>query len=137
MIYRIRNWNGIYEKAQTRKCDEMKWVAIPIRHDGSGFRRVAGHERATDLFAAWILIVQTAAKMPTRGLLYKDGKALTARDLHYRTGFPEEIFTLAFTVLVDSEIGWLERVAGDGITGNSPDVGTADETEAKDAVSKL
>ena len=53
--------------------------------------------------------------MPERGLLYKDGKALTARDLAYRTGFPEEIFSLAFTVLIEPEIGWLETVAGDGI----------------------
>ncbi len=117
MIYRIKDWSLIYEKAQTRKCNEMKWIAIPIKHDGSGFRRVAGHERATDLFAAWILIVQTAAKMPIRGLLYKDGRPLTARDLSFRTGFPEEIFNLAFSVLVDKEIGWLERVAGDGSAG--------------------
>jgi hypothetical protein len=95
----------------------MSWVPFPTKHDGSGFRRVAGHERAADLFAAWVLIVQTAAKMPTRGLLYKDGRALTASDLHFGTGFPEEIFHLAFNVLTNTDIGWLERVAGDAITG--------------------
>ena len=108
----------------------MLWVPIPTKHDGSGFRRVAAHERAAELFAAWILIVQTAAKMPTRGLLYKDGRPLTARDLHYRTGFPEEIFSLAFLVLAEGEIGWLERVAGDEIEGTADSFQESDDADA-------
>jgi len=118
MIYRIKDWNQLYEKAQTRKCTDMKWVPLPVKHDGSGFRRIAGHDRACELFTAWILIVQTAAKMPERGLLFKEGKAITPMDLHYRTGFPEEIFHLAFTVLVEPQIGWLERVAGDALVAD-------------------
>ena len=110
----------------------MLWVPIPTKHDGSGFRRVAAHERAAELFAAWILIVQTAAKMPTRGLLYKDGRALTPRDLHYRTGFPEEIFGLAFLVLTDGEVGWLERVAGDEVPGTAAQLQEQDDAEAED-----
>jgi len=115
MTYRIKDWDKYFEKAESRRCKTMSWVPIPTKHDGSGYRRVAAYHRAGELFAAWILIVETAAKMPTRGLLYKDGKALTPKDLAYRTGFPEDIFNLAFTVLTDSEIGWLEIVAGDEI----------------------
>jgi len=126
MTYRIKDWDKYFEKAESRRCKSMAWVAIPIRHDGSGFRRVAAHERAAELFAAWILIVQTAAKMPTRGVLYKDGKALTARDLHYRTGFPEEIFNLAFTVLVQEEIGWLESDDADAENATENDETRAD-----------
>lgn len=118
MIYRVKDWDRHYEKAESRRCKSMLWVPVSTKHDGSGFRRVAGHHRAGDLFAAWILIVETAAKMPTRGLLYKDGKALTPAELHYRTGFPEDIFALAFHELVEPEIGWLERVAGNGIVND-------------------
>ena len=118
MIYRIRNWDELYEKAQTRRCKSMSWVAIPNRHDGSGYRRIAEHECNCELFTAWILMLEVASKMPQRGLLVKDGRALTETDLAYMTGFPKEIFTVAFTVLVDGEIGWLERIAGDGIQGN-------------------
>jgi hypothetical protein len=118
MMYRIRNWDEYFEKAESRRVKTMSWVPIPTKHDGSGFRRIALHERSVELYCAWMLIVQVAAKMPTRGLLFKDGKALTARDLHYRTGYPEEIFHLAFTVLVENDIGWLERVAGDGTDEN-------------------
>jgi hypothetical protein len=93
----------------------MKWVAIPNKHDGAGYSTVAAHPRNCELFTAWILILEVASKMPTRGVLFKDGKPITARDLAKRTRFPEDIFALAFTILVEPEIGWLERVAGDGI----------------------
>jgi len=118
MMYRIRDWERHYEKAESRRVKTLNWIPIPTRHDGSGFRRVAAHERAPDLFAAWVLIVEVAAKMPTRGRLIKDGKPLTAKDLHYRTGFPEAIFDLAFQTLTAPEIGWLERVTDDGVLEN-------------------
>jgi hypothetical protein len=120
MTYRVTGWNELYEKAQTRKCREMKWVAVPNKLHGSGYRRVAAHERAVEIFAAWILILQVASKMPTRGLLYKDGRSLTDEDLSFMTGYPKEIFTLAFTILTSREIGWLERVAGDEIVPSEP-----------------
>jgi hypothetical protein len=126
MIYRVKDWDKHFEKAESRRCKNMLWVPIPTKHDGSGFRRVASYHRAGEIFAAWILIVETAAKMPIRGLLYKDGKSLTPKDLQYRTGFPEEMFFMAFEVLTEPEIGWLERVAGDEII--------QDEKYAKDRI---
>jgi hypothetical protein len=113
--YRVKNWDQLYEKAQTRKCKEMKWVAVPNKLDGSGYAVVAAHPRNCELFTAWILILEVASKMPTRGLLYKDGKSLGPRELARRTRFPEDIFSLAFNVLVEPDIDWLERVAGDEI----------------------
>jgi len=115
MIYRVKNWDIYFEKSDTRKCKNMKWVALPNKMDGSSFRRIAEHDRKCELFSAWILIIEIASRMPIRGLLYKDGKALTSKDMAYRTGFPEEIFNLAFAVLTEPEIGWLETVAGNEI----------------------
>lgn len=115
MIYRVKDWDQLYEKAQTRKCKDMKWVAVPNKHDGAGYSTVAAHERNCELFTAWILILEVASKMPRRGLLFKDGKPLTARDLAKRTRFPEEIFALALSVLAQPDIDWLERVSGDEI----------------------
>jgi len=43
MIYQIKDWNGLFEKAQTRKCAGMNWVAVPNRHDGTGYATVAAH----------------------------------------------------------------------------------------------
>lgn len=109
--YRIKDWDRHFEKAQTRKCRTMTWVAIPNRQDGSGYRRVMAHKDAVDLFAAWNAILQIASKMPVRGVLYKDGRSLIPEDLAIASGLPEAIFVLAFRVLTDPRIGWIE-VAG-------------------------
>jgi len=109
--FRIKNWNEHFEKAQGRRCARMTWVAIPNKHDGKGFRRIARHDSSTDLFSAWILIIEVASKMPTRGLLADEDGPLTAEDLADMTGFPAAIFHLAFTVLTQPEIGWIERLA--------------------------
>jgi len=110
--YRVKDWDKHFEKAQSRgkRCATMCWVPIPNRHDGAGYAAVATHERASDLFSAWILIVEVASKMQPRGTLKKDGKALSARDLSLRTRFPAEIFELAFSVLTNHDIGWLEII---------------------------
>jgi hypothetical protein len=50
--------------------------------------------------------------MPTRGLLVDEDEPLTPEDLADMTGFPAAIFHLAFTVLTQPNIGWIERVAG-------------------------
>lgn len=127
--YRIKNWNDHFEKSQSRKCAKMAWVALPNKHDGKGYRRVARHERATELFTAWVLIVQVASKMPTRGLLVDEDGALTAADLADMTGFPESIFHLAFTVLTQPNIGWLERVAGSTLPAAGSLVELQDRTQ--------
>ncbi len=114
-MYRIRDWNQLYEKAQTRSCKVMNWVAIPNKHDGAGYATLASHKQACELFTAWILILEVASKMPTRGDLFKDGKPLSASDLAKRTRFPERIFSRAFDTLTLPEIGWLERVDDYGV----------------------
>lgn len=109
IAYRIKNWDKYFEKADTRKCKTMSWVAIPNKHDGASYRQIAAHEYSVEIFAGWILIVQAASKMPVRGLLYKD-RPVTATDLAYRTGFPQRIFELALATLANPQIGWLETV---------------------------
>lgn len=104
----VNHWKEIYEKADNRRCKQMKWVAIPTSHDGNGYGRVAAHKNAVELFCAFVLIVETAAKCPERGKLTdKDGRALTPEDIAYKTRFPKRIFELAFKVLTEPKIGWL------------------------------
>ncbi len=131
MTYRIKNWDMYFEKSDTRKCKNMRWIALPNKHDGKGFRRVAKHERNVELFTAWILILQVASKMPEHGLLVDEDGPLDAHDLSDMTGFPTEIFNMAFTVLTEKRIGWIERVSGihPEASGSHPEVsGLQDKT---------
>jgi hypothetical protein len=111
-MYQVKDYAMHFEKADMRKCTNPRWVALPNKMDGKGYRRVAAHERAVELFCAWVLIVEIASKMPVRGLLADEDGPLDADDLAVMTGFPEAIFALAFVVLCDPKIGWLERVSG-------------------------
>lgn len=111
MAYQIRNWNDHFEVSQSRKAlKRLMWVALPNKHDGKGFRRISLHPDAVEIFCAWVLIVQVASKMKTRGLLVDDDGPLDADDLAVKTGFPSEIFEKAFDVLTETKIGWMEIV---------------------------
>ncbi len=112
LTYRIKNWNETFEKSDTRKCKSMRWAAIPNKHDGKSFRRIAKLPNNTDVFTAWVLIVQLASKMPVRGVLADRDGPLTAEDMADKTGFPEEMFKAALPILAEPRIGWLESCNG-------------------------
>lgn len=109
IAYQIKDWDELFEIAQGRRHKNLRWVAVPNRHDGKGYRRIVKHPRCCEIFTAWILLLQVASKMDTRGLLADRDGPLTAEDLTDKTGFPEEIFELAFKVLTEKKIGWLEK----------------------------
>ena len=114
--YAIADWDEVFEKSQMKRAKTHHWVAMPIKHDGAGFRRICIQPNATDLFSAWVLIVQVAAKCKVRGILLDGGKALEADDLAIKTGFPSSIFESAFEFFTSEKMGWLvltdsERIA--------------------------
>jgi hypothetical protein len=108
-IYRIACWADLYETSETRKYVALRWVPVPNKHDGLGYRRMVSNRERCQLFSAWLLIVQVASKgrPEQRGWLVRDGKPLDAEDLELITGFPAQIFAAAFIFFSDSKIGWL------------------------------
>ena len=109
--FQVKDWDIKFEIAQSRKLKHMQWVAIPNNHRGGGYMALSEHPKAAELFAAFILIVEVASTMKTRGLLVSNsGRPLTAKNLAKITYFPASIFELAFKELVKPEIDWLEIV---------------------------
>lgn len=108
--YHITDWDSVFEKSQSKRAKNHHWVAMPLKHDGSGFRRITIQPNATDLFCAWCLIVQVAAKCKVRGVLAdSNGTPLDSEDLAIKTGFPVAIFDTAFEFFSSEKIGWLAR----------------------------
>lgn len=105
--YRVRDWEKHFENHESRKVKRSYWVAIPNRHDGKSYRRIAAHSEGVQIFAAWILILEAASKMPERGVLADEDGPLDAEDLSAMTGFPAAIFESAFNLLTQDRIGWL------------------------------
>jgi len=110
VAYQIKDWDELFEIAQSRRYKRLTWVALPNKHDGAGYRRIARHQKCCEIFTAWILILQVASKQEKRGLLVNGDGTITAEDLADKTGYPEKIFVLAFEVLSDPKIGWLEKL---------------------------
>jgi hypothetical protein len=106
--YRVRDWNEVYENNRSRTVKELQWVAIPNRHDGEGFKRVMQHDRASEIFTAFILILQVASRCQPRGTLIRDGRPHDASSLALKTGGRCEWFSIALEVLSSTEIGWIE-----------------------------
>lgn len=69
-----------------------------------------------ELYGAWVLIVQVAAKCSIRGVLSDERGPLGATELSLKTGCPAKTFERALQVLSSDEIGWLsaERYEHDG-----------------------
>lgn len=104
--YRIHNWREIFERADSRKCQKLNWIAQPCRHDGRGFKKLM---RANPQhYLAWVLMVQVAANCPKRGCLADELGPLTAEDLSLKTDCPAAVFEAAFEPLI--AVGWLEKV---------------------------
>jgi hypothetical protein len=112
-LYRIANWEALFETYETKKLSHLKWVPVPNKHDGLGFRRVAAQPNCCELFTAWNLILQVASKgkkATERGMLQRDGRPLAPEDLAIMTGFPSSIFQVAITFFSSPQMGWLESI---------------------------
>lgn len=109
-LYRVTNWDAQYETCETKKITYLKWVPVPNKHDGLGYKRVAMQKNACDLFTAWNLIIQVASKGKKdteRGMLIRDKVPLTPEDLALMTSYPAKIFITALEFFSSSQMGWL------------------------------
>ena len=108
VLYSIRDWNTHFEVSQTRKVENLRWVPVPVRHDGLSFRRVMSLDDGLAIFGAWNLLLQIAGKCKVRGVLQTDsGRPMTAADVAIITGAPESGISHAMQVLASEDVGWL------------------------------
>ncbi len=107
MILSIRNWQKHFEKSDLKKCRSTKWIPLPNRWDGKGFRRIMRLKDGESIFCAWVLMVQIASRCPKRGVLVDDDGPLTPADLSDKTGCKEKTFERAIEVLSSKEIAWI------------------------------
>ncbi len=107
-LYRIQNWEKIYENNRSRTVKDLAWVAIPNRHDGEGYSTIMAHTKAAEIFTAWILLLQVASRCQPRGSLVRDnGRPHTPQTLAIKTRGKTEWFAFALEFLSSAEIGWI------------------------------
>ena len=105
--WRIANWEEGFEVAQSRRRGgRLSWVAMPTRPDSRGYRKLIRGKDGVQHFAAWVAMVQVAARCEVRGVLADDrGVPLGCEDLEAMTDIPAHVFSAAIPVLCS--IGWL------------------------------
>lgn len=103
--YRIVDWEKHFETYETKRLVYMRWVPVPNKHDGKGFRKLSFMKQAPEIYCAWHLMLQLASKCPVRGVLADSDGPLKPEDMQIKTGFPASIFELAIKPLI--QIGWL------------------------------
>lgn len=107
-LYVVRDWKTHYEVSQSRKVHKtLSWVALPCKHDGLGFRRIMALPDGPQVYGAWVLIVQVAAKCSPRGRLADERGPITAEELSFKTGCPQKFFERAIEVVSSERVGWL------------------------------
>jgi hypothetical protein len=116
-IYRVKNWDELFENNRTREMKNMTWVPVPNRHDGEGFQRIMREPDGISVYGCWQLILQVSSRcLRERGtLLRDDGAPLTAESFALKTGWRRvEDFERALALLSTPEIGWLEVLTKEG-----------------------
>lgn len=109
-IYRIADWAKYYEVSDSKKVSgPLQWVPVRTKTDGFGYARITQQKDRSDLLAAWYLMLGIAAKQPKgeRGILARNGIALTPEDMELMTRFPAAIFDKALKFYSDPKQGWL------------------------------
>lgn len=135
MIYRIKDWEKLYENNRTKDLKNMQWLPIPNRHDGDGYTTLIDRPNGCALFGAWIAVLQVASRCEPRGTLVRDcgtnpagpcgnpagrcgeGRTLlrggaeghNSTSLSRMTRIPEKIIKEMLAVCVD-ECKWLEII---------------------------
>jgi hypothetical protein len=116
MIYRIKNWIENFENNRTKEMKDMRWVPVPNKHDGEGFRRIMAEKDGIIIYGCWNLILQTASKSHPRGtLLRDDGTPITAAIISLKTGWGSvKDFQRTLDFCSSPEVGWIEILTQEG-----------------------
>jgi len=109
-VYRIKDWDQLQfeQHGNSRINGPMKWVAVPTKHDGKGYRRLMREDDGISIYGCWIVIVAVAAKCPVRGTLADEDGPLTAEEMSLKTDVPEDVIERSLAFLMT--IKWIESV---------------------------
>lgn len=108
-LYRIREWAKNFEIAESkRRQGPLAWVAVPVKLDGAGYRRLMKTANGLIAYGAWMALVQVAARCSPRGDLAGSEGPYSLDDLSVMTDIPLDSLTTAVDILASKAIRWLE-----------------------------
>jgi len=112
MIYRIRDWDRLYETHQTRRLKRLHWVPVPNQMDGDGYVELVDHPDGMAHLGCWLAILEIASRCEPRGTLARDMRGTCAHDARSIARIaraPVQMMEAAWERLI--KIGWIEPIS--------------------------
>lgn len=107
-LYRINNWNTLFENNRTRELKKLDWVPLPNKQDGDGYTAIMDMKNGATIFGAWVACVQIASRCDPRGTLLRDGKKPhDPASLSRMSRVPERVISEMLKLLSSPDINWL------------------------------
>lgn len=127
-LYRIKDWESIYENSRSVHIKDCQWLPLPNKQDGLGYNRlIHGHGNGVAHYGVFIAMLCLCSRQtpPRFGWLtdngQEDGEPLTAHDVSLQTRIPAEIIVESLPRLAN-EAKWIEiyRRDGNGVATTLP-----------------
>jgi len=114
----IRNWNDIFENAQSRRFERTHWVAMPNKR-GFGYTKILKEKNGEAMFGCWCAIVELASTCKPRGELQSNGIPYSYSDVSALTLYSEKTVSETITFCCNS-LGWIvDTVSNTEVIPNS------------------
>lgn len=111
MIYRIINWQEIYENNRSRELKKLDWFAMPNKQDGDGYTSLVAMPNGEAIFGAWCACAQIASKCDPRGTLMRDNKKPhDAHSLARMSRFSAGTIQAMLDACLSDEVNWIETI---------------------------
>lgn len=109
ILYKIRNWNSIYENNRTRELKKLDWFPMPNKQDGDGYTLIMAEKDGAAIFGAWVACAQIASRCDPRGTLLRDGsKPHDSVSLSRMSRVSEPVIKKMLDICSSPEVNWLE-----------------------------
>ena len=108
--YRISRWDETFEVSQSKRCEVMKWIALPYNPSSYGFCALMERPDGPEIYGIFCMLALEASQSRTRGELTRGSRETPhdARSLSVKLRVKENKIQAALQVLSSEEIGWIE-----------------------------
>lgn len=108
--YKIANWDATFEVSQSKRCEVMKWIALPYNPSSYGFCALMERQDGAEIYGIFCMLALEASQSRTRGDLTRGSREVPhdSRSLAVKLRVKEQKIKAAIQVLASNEIGWIE-----------------------------
>lgn len=109
-VYRIRNWNELYETHRSRRVSDLEWFKARVQIGTEEFSELMAMPDGIAFYGVLYVTLQMAVRGHPRGTLIRfDGTPHTPDSIARAVHLPTSVCTRA--VLALTSLGWLEQVS--------------------------